>query len=346
MKEKPSLSAARAAVPSSIEVVDITTLRLDPDNPRIRFQFTHGAVQRPTTPDALLEIVKDQPGYEPLQLQIRKAGGIHDPLIIRHDGRIVEGNSRFAALMVLSKMGSKGTPWSKAPVRRLAPDVSEQVVHLLMADYHIAGKTKWRASAQADQIYQMVRSGISMETIADATRMTQKKVAQHLAAFKFLVQEVLPIVDSDKLKKRQEILESKFSHALEFTRLRSFEGIRNDTSDRRLVAKLIATDSIKGQETRKLPLVMANEKAKETLRKHGFAAGVAALNEDDPTADSSLLKAMRSMTAKLRAVDGPDMRLLKNDARAFEVLSQLSNAADVLIGFAEPKVKKRKTVRA
>jgi hypothetical protein len=34
-----------------------------------------------------------QPGYDGLQKAIRKAGGLHDPIIVSHDGYVVEASS-------------------------------------------------------------------------------------------------------------------------------------------------------------------------------------------------------------------------------------------------------------
>ncbi len=45
--------------------------------------------------------MRDQPSYDALQKAIRKAGGLHDPIIVRHDGMVVEGNSRLTAFKTL-----------------------------------------------------------------------------------------------------------------------------------------------------------------------------------------------------------------------------------------------------
>ena len=70
-----TLTISGREIPVTHENVSIHDVRLDPDNPRIRFQIRHGTKKRPSTQDELLEIVRDQPGYEDLQKQIRKLGG-------------------------------------------------------------------------------------------------------------------------------------------------------------------------------------------------------------------------------------------------------------------------------
>lgn len=329
-KQLTFIMVAGTAVPATFEMASIKDLRLDPDNPRIRFQFVHGAAKKPTTQGELHEIVRAQAGYEHLQKQIRKQQGIHDPLIVRHDGRIVEGNSRFAAVSVLSGMGTHGKQWATVPILRLAQDTPERTIQLLMADYHIAGKTPWRPAAQADQMHLMLQegSGISIDDVAEATRMTPAKIKQHIAAYEFLLQEVLPLVQTSGLAERQAILEKRFSHALEFVTRKDLQPYRSNDSERGVVADLIASNKITGQEMRKLPLIMANPKAKETLRATGFKAASETLKRSDPTADSPLLKSMQTLVAKLNKLNQDDLRLFKSDPKARKILSELSTAAD------------------
>lgn len=323
------ITVAGASVPVTFEMASIDKLRLDPDNPRIRFQFVHGAAKKPSTQEDLRKVVMAQPGYEHLQKQIRKQKGVHDPLIVRHDGRIVEGNSRFAAVSVLAA-GENGQPFRTVPILRLGLETEERTIQLLMADYHIAGKTQWRPAAQADQMRLMLQpdSGITIEEVAEATRMTPNEIRRHIAAYEFLLQEVLPLVETTSLVERQAILEKRFSHALEFVSRKNLEPYRSAKSERRVVAKLIANNTITGQQVRKLPVVMTNPKAKEALQKSGFKAASETLKRVDPTADSSLLRSMQALASKLEKLDQDDIRLFKSEAKARQVLSELLTAAE------------------
>lgn len=324
------------------EVVHIDTLRLDPDNPRIRFQFQYGTRAKPRNAEELSEIVRAQPGYEHLQKQIRKQGGIHDPLIVRHDGRIVEGNTRFAVVSFLAKPDRSAKQWVRVPVMRLAKDVAEKTVQLLMADYHIAGKTTWRPAAQADQIYRLIKeNGASQEEVADATRMTVKKVEQYLEAYKYLLNEVIPELEADGKIDRQEILEKKFSHALELMRRKDLKSIREDAGERRNVARLIATDKIQGAEVRQLPALMKNARTRQILVKDGFKAANDALRKVDPTAGSKVLKCIEETTVALRSMSQKDLELIKTQAKARTILLDLLGALEGVIDITRPRQGKR-----
>src|SRR4051794_5781692 len=81
------------------ERVKVDAVRLNPDNPRIRFLLNYRGESADQA--SLLKLIKEQPGYDGLQKAIRKAGGLHDAIIVSHDGTVVEGNTRTAAVLTL-----------------------------------------------------------------------------------------------------------------------------------------------------------------------------------------------------------------------------------------------------
>lgn len=337
-----TLTIAGVQVPVSLENVQIAELRLDPDNPRIRFQFLHGGRKKPKTAGELFEIVRAQAGYPALQKQIRKQRGLHDPLIVRHDGRIVEGNTRFAAVSFLAEHDQDTTPWMTVPVMRLSKDVPEVTVQLLMAEYHIAGKTTWRPAAQADEIYRLLEEeGASEEQVMDATRMTSRQVQQHLAAYRFLVEEVIPKIEEGGPVDRQAVLESKFSHALELMQRRNLQHIREHAEDRQNVAKLIAEDKIQGREIRELPKLMGNTRAKAVLTKQGFKAATETLKKADPTIGSPLLSRLQKTTLALAEMTQKDLELFKAETKAQKALLDLIEAAEAVAEIVKARSRKR-----
>jgi hypothetical protein len=302
----------------------IGQLALNPDNPRIRFQIRHRKGGKKLTHDELIALVREQPGYDALQRAIRKAGGLHEPVIVRHDGLLVEGNSRATAIKVLHS-GNKSDPrWKNIPVMRLPKSVPESALARLMAAYHVARKTVWRPYAQADQIYELKHAyGLTPRQIADETRMSEREVEQHLEAYEYLINEVLPHASNGN---GADILESKFSHALEFVKRKNLAALRKDPVIRKQVAKLLVENKIKGAEVRELDKVLKNRKATTALKKEGFKAAQQALRETDPVAASKTLKDMRSFAQSLGKMKQADVALLKNSDKARQVLLELYEA--------------------
>lgn len=319
-----SLTVAGTKVLVSHELVQIGDIRLNPDNPRIRFLIKHRKKGKVMTQAEVLDLIREQAAYPGLQKAIRKAGGLHDPIIIDNAGTVVEGNTRATAIMTLHAGNRSDVRWHKIPVVRLPPDVPERATAMLMAAYHVGGKTVWRPYAQADQLFQLRNvHGWSIEQISDETRLSKGEVQQHLDAYSYLVDEVLPHVTNGD---GSEILKSKFSHALEFVKRKNLETLRKDPEVRKNVAKLLVEDKIKGMEMRDLDKVLTNKKASTALKKNGFGAARKVLTESDPVAASKLLKQVKGLAAALSKMGQSDITLLKKSAKARAVLAELNEA--------------------
>ena len=341
----PGLRVVIGGVPVRVtqENVPHTSLRLDPDNPRIRLQLTAGGRKKPTTPAELLELMREQNGYPELHKQIRNQGGISDALMVRSDGRIVEGNSRFAVVSTLVEKAPGGADkWGRVPIIRLPADIPEKAIQLQMAGYHIAGKTNWRPCAQADQIYLLLKgpAKATLEEVAEATRMNKKKVEQYLAAYEYLIQEVLPHKKGASVAERQEILESKFSHALQLMTVKKLETIRDDKKKRGWLAKQIAEDKITGAQVRDVHKVVDQPQARAALEKTGFMAAKEVLSVVDPAADSKVLGAVKKLSAELKVLNTKDLALFRDHTAPRKALESLQEAVQNVLAFATKRESK------
>lgn len=324
------LSLAGKSTDVSHEDVRIETLRLNPENPRIRFMLSKSNGNRDQA--SLMALIRAQPGYDEIHKSIRKADGLHDPIIISHDGLVVEGNTRTTAVKALHDGAKQDKRWLTVPVMRLPRNVDEKGMGLLMAAYHIGGKNRWRAFAQAEHIHTLVHTHkVAVATIADEARMSEGKIQQYLDAFDFLVDEVLPEADEGNVT---EILEKKWSHALEFIAGKPNAAHRSSKSTRKEVAKLIATTKIKGAEVRNIGAILSNPKAKTELKKSGLAGAKKVLAADDPVADSKFLRQVQAMTATLENLKGGDIELLRKHAAARKIVKELKGAVENVIDVA------------
>lgn len=306
------------------EVVPISSIRLNPDNPRVRFLIERQSGKKKLSQGELIDVIRDQPHYAPLQKAIRKAGGIFEPVIVSHDGLVVEGNTRLAVFATLSQPKETGANWKTIPILRLPKDVAEHALGILMASYHVGGKAVWRPYAQADHIYRLhTIYNRSIEEISDATSMAKGKVEQYLDAYKYLVNEVLPHAETGQ---EREVLEKRFHHALEFVTRKNLAELRENPEVRQDLAKLLVENKIKGQEVRQLDKVLKHRKASSALKKSGFDAAKSVLRESDPVAASKLFKDIQSMSRAIGKMDSEDIDLLKSSKKARELLEELSEA--------------------
>ncbi|OJX27870.1 MAG: hypothetical protein BGO74_03900 [Burkholderiales bacterium 68-12] len=335
------LVIAGAPVEVSHEVVPLDALQLDPQNPRIRLQLKVKGSKKAPTQEGLLELIRAQPGYDRLQQQIRMEGGIYDPLIVRNDGRIVEGNTRFAVLTVLSKTPAGVQKWGSVPIMRLPVGVSEKVIQLQMAGYHVGGKNKWRAAAKADQIHRLIHEvGASLEEVQAATGMAPKEVQKHIDAYDYLVKEVIPEIANASAERTQEILETKFSHALVLMSTSKLDGVRQDKGKRKALAQAIANDKIQGAQVRQAHLLLNEPRARTELQRNGFAAAKEVLRKADPCAESKVLKDVTKLADTLGNLGRKDLELFADHAKARDALQALVTAAETVLAMAKREKKR------
>jgi hypothetical protein len=276
----------------------------------------------PTAED-LQRLIKKQPAYDELQKSIRKAGGIFEPVMVSHDGLVVEGNNRMTVFSVLHAGNPDDLRWKSIPVTRLPKDVHPRVLEVLMAAYHVAGKTKWRAYAQADSIFRQHRvHGLAIQDIADSMRMQPREVEQYIEAYEYLINDVLPHAQGER---GQEVLESKWSHALEFVKRKGLSEYRKDPEIRKDVAKAIAENRIKGAQVRDLDKILKNPKASAALKTKDFNAAKNVLRKTDPVSASKLVKQMQKLTQHIGHMDQNEMELFKRSKEARTVLVELAH---------------------
>jgi hypothetical protein len=336
-----SLVIAGTAVEVSHEVVPLEDLRLDPQNPRVRLQLKVKGRKKAPTQEELLTLIRNQPGYDRLQQQIRMEGGIYDPLIVRNDGQVVEGNTRLAVLTVLSRTPDGLKKWNSVPITRLPVGVSEKVIQLQMAGYHVGGKTKWRAAAKADQIYRLLNEeGATSDEVQAATGMGPTEVQKHIEAYEYLLHEVIPEIANASAERTQEILESKFSHALVLMSTKKLEGVRQDKGKRKALAKLIANNKIQGAQVRQVHLLLDEPRVRAELQRNGFVAAKEMRRKADPCADSKVLKDVAKLADTLGNLGRSDLELFADHSAARDALQSLVKAAETVLTMAKREKKR------
>jgi hypothetical protein len=219
----------------------------------------------------------------------------------------------------------------------LPKDVPEEVLEVLMASYHVAGKTTWRPYVQADSIYRQHHlHGRTIQDIADSMRMAPREVEQYMEAYEFLIKEVLPHAEGEK---GQHVLESKWSHALEFVKRKGLSEHRKDPVVREDVAKAIAQNRIKGQQVRDLDKVLKNPKAAAALKSKDFNTAKNVLRKVDPVSTSKLVKQMQKLTRHIGQMDQKEMELFKSSKEARAVLVALAQAIQDAAGIVGVKLR-------
>src|SRR5688572_29322658 len=96
-----TVTIENVAIPVTYEEIPLNKVSLDPENPRIREQVKQMGKTGKIGSKELRELILEISGVSTLLRSIRENKGLHEPIYIRNDGRIAEGNCRTAIYQFL-----------------------------------------------------------------------------------------------------------------------------------------------------------------------------------------------------------------------------------------------------
>ena len=299
----------------------IDKIVLDPDNPRIQHavrQKTNGGAA--LTQDQLRDLILEQPGVSDLFKAIRDNGGLIEPIHVRSDGRVIEGNCRAASLMRLHGTNKTDSRWRSMPVY-MVPKINDRQVAVLQGQFHVAGKNKWRAYEKAGHLHTMHTDlKMTVPAIAKALGMQERVVTRLLAAYKTMREKVLP-----KIKGGRGL--DRWSHVEEFYKNKDLEDYRKSERNIDEFVSLVVDQKVKhGAQVRDLPKILKHERAAKVLKKSGFKEAVAVVGKSDPTADSKAFRKIKDVTEVLRNLASTELQRIRQERKPQQLLRELSAA--------------------
>ena len=137
-----TLDGKRVQVQSVDLPLDQVTL--DPFNPRIANTFSVGTSDFGSELQLKLEaLLWDDSDVRDLYRQVLVNHGLIERIIVRQDGRVVEGNCRTVVYRKLREKQPSETCWQQIPARVLPADIGKRDVAILLGEMHVAGKNTW-----------------------------------------------------------------------------------------------------------------------------------------------------------------------------------------------------------
>jgi len=231
-----------------------TELLFFAENPRIH-SLLHSDGTEPTQ-DEIQDQLEGMEHVKKLVHDIRRNGGLIDPLIVRSGSReVIEGNSRLAAYRCLAR--EDAIQWGKVKVTLLPEPVESVVMDVLLGQYHLKGKTEWLPYEQAGYLYRRVNHhGASVEDLAAELGLGKKWIGQMIAAYEFMV-------------KMKDNARGRWSYYYEYIKSRPIKKARGlfPKMDSVVVRMIKAGEIAKAQDLRdRLPVIcISRGKALEKL---------------------------------------------------------------------------------
>lgn len=233
-------------VPTTTQLLKQSALKFYADNPRV-YSVVRANGKVPTQ-DEIQEQLSELDHVRELRDDIRRNGGLLEPLIVR-DGTldVLEGNSRLAAYRQLA--AKEPIKWAEVKCTVLPADVKESLIFALLGQFHIKGKKDWAPYEQAGFLYRRFKThNVSASVLASELGLSAKKVGHLIDTYQFMVNH-------------DEVDINKWSYYDEYLKSNKIKKARNQHSgmDKLIVESIKSGDIERAMDLRdQLPVVCAS----------------------------------------------------------------------------------------
>ncbi len=312
--------------------IPLKQLILDIENPRIQY-FLDTRLNDSVTQDKIkFALAEGNDQYEKLKEHIERNGGIYDPIWIvpKEDYHIViEGNTRAFIYEELSEKYVNEEKWKAIDAYVLPYKVEHNVINFIRLEKHLFGTTPWDAYEKARELYRLYSDeDYSLKRLEQLTKLRTSEIKNNIQAFMDMEEQYLP-----KYNKPSERL--KFSYFVEFRKNKELKRLVNEGK----ISLLDFCDWVgegkfgRGEDIRRLPLVLKDEQSKQALIDYDFQAALEQLEQKNPAAKSKLFEKIEDVIAGIESLPFGELDEIKRGQQPakIESLKKLQNAATNLL---------------
>jgi hypothetical protein len=280
-------------VPLQLIDVDPDKVKLDTTNPRVSFSMSQLTKAERTDPAATL-LLTSQEDTEGLMRSIVISGGVQEPIYLRHDFTVAEGNRRVVAMRAAKEEHPTDPRFKRMPAWLIPKGTPENTIQDLLNEIHLGSVRGWAPYEKALQMRGLIKSGLVPEEVAERYRMTSKEVIAQIAAADMMDRQFFPITADPRDPQHR----AKFSYFLEFLkngRLQAHCKSIKDLPSR--FSRWVRDEKIPtGAKVRRLPKILDAEEAIKLLDVSGFEAADQYISKQNPKEQELYLVLERART--------------------------------------------------
>lgn len=319
------------AVDLELVEVDPDAVVLDASNPRLGFSIRQLEPDERTDAACTL-LLTAQEEVEQLKRSIMLSGGVQEPIYLRPNGVVAEGNRRVVAMRLAKEERPADPRFKTMPAWQIPEGTPETVVQNLLNEIHLGSVRGWAPYEKALQLRGLLASGLIEEEVAERYRMTAREVRQHIAAADFMDREYFPITeDPTNIEHR-----AKYSYFLEFEKNSRLQ--KRLDADEKLAgrfARWVKTGKVStGERVRRLPKILDSAEAARLLEVAGFDVAEEYLKRERPE-EQELYALMEKARSRLAAITLGELSELKDSEERIAILAGLREAVDEALAAAE-----------
>lgn len=299
--------------------VDPDEVKLDPTNPRVGFSMRQLA-EEDRNDGACTLLLTSQEDTEALRRSIIQSNGVQEPIYLRADGRVAEGNRRVVALRSAKEEFPDDSRFATMPAWFIPADTSEHVIQDLLNEIHLGSVRGWAPYEKALQMRALIDGGLIEDEVAERYRMTAREVRQQLAAVEQMDRLYFPIT-SDPTDPEHR---TKFSYFLEFNKIGRLQAHCENMPDLpERFSRWVRDARINtGVRVRRLPKILDSIEATRLLDVIGFDAAEEYLAKHDPE-EQELYALIERVRNRLESMNVTELVELGGSEERQEILRAL-----------------------
>jgi hypothetical protein len=311
--------------------VDPHEVQLDTTNPRVGFSMRQLDAKMRNDPACTL-LLTSQEDTEGLKRSIVLSGGVQEPIYVRDDLTVAEGNRRVVAMRAAQEDHPADQRFCRLPAWRIAPETPENVIQDLLNEIHLGSVRGWAPYEKALQMRALLTSGLVHEEVAERYRMTANEVRQHVQAAQMMDQMYFPITDDPTDSEHR----SKYSYFLEYlknTKLHKQVAAVPDLHER--FSRWVRDGKVDtGMKVRRLTKVIENKAALQLLETKGFDAAEALLGKVDPR-EQEFYATLEKTNLRLQQLTVKELIELAASPERLNILKELQHQLETVVDTAE-----------
>jgi hypothetical protein len=307
--------------------VDPNAVRLDPTNPRIGFSMKQLPPEEATDAACTL-LLTSQEETEELRRSIILSGGVQEPIYLRHDMSVAEGNRRVVAMRAAKEEQADNPNLQRMPAWLIARDTPEDIIQDLLNEIHLGSVRGWAPYEKALQMRTLTKSGLIEAEVGERYRMSTNEVRQQIEAANMMDALYFPITNEPTDPEHR----SKFSYFFEFVkngRIQDKCAAMPDLPQR--FAHWVRDGQVDtGMRVRKLPKILDTPEALRLLEVNGFDAAEEFLAKKDPK-EQELYLMLERTRSRLKGMTVSELVEARDSPARLEILEALRAELDTVI---------------
>lgn len=278
-------------IPTEIKRLKISLkqLILDIENPRIQYYLDTRLNDNITQEKIKFALAEGNDQYYKLKEHIERNSGIYDPIWLAPKDDyfiVIEGNTRAFIYEELSEKYINDDKWKFIDAYVLPYKIDRNRINFIRLEKHLFGPTPWDAYEKARELYRLhTQEDYSLKRLEQLTKLKASDIRNNIQAYMDMEEQYLK-----KYNKPSERL--KFSYFVEFRKNKELKKLVKEgkTSLMDFCDWVGEGKFRRGEDIRKLSMVLKDEQARQSLIDDNFQAALDQLEQKNPAVKSKLFE--------------------------------------------------------